>query len=42
VFFKARDPELLYQWYEKHLGVRRDPDGFGVAFPWSDDQGPSL
>jgi predicted enzyme related to lactoylglutathione lyase len=41
VFFKARDPELMYQWYEKHLGIRRDPDGSGVAFRWSDDQSPS-
>ena len=24
VFFKARDPEALYAWYEKHLGVKRD------------------
>lgn len=27
VFFKAEDPERLYQWYEKHLGIRREPDG---------------
>jgi len=24
VFFKARDPEKLYAWYEKHLGITRD------------------
>jgi hypothetical protein len=24
LFFKADDPEKLYQWYEKHLGVKRD------------------
>ena len=24
VFFKARDPEKLYAWYEAHLGIRRD------------------
>src|SRR5476651_1623766 len=24
VFFKAKDPETLYAWYEKHLGVTRD------------------
>jgi len=23
VFFKARDPEKLYAWYEKHLGITR-------------------
>jgi len=27
VFFKARDPEKLYAWYEKHLGITRvNPD----------------
>ncbi len=28
VFFKASDPEQLYSWYEKHLGL--EP---GVLFP---------
>lgn len=32
VFFKAEDPEKLYQWYERHLGVKRSPDGSGVMF----------
>jgi predicted enzyme related to lactoylglutathione lyase len=31
VFFKARDPEALYAWYEKHLGVKRD-DPHSVMF----------
>ena len=22
VFFKAEDPEKLYEWYEKHLGIK--------------------
>jgi hypothetical protein len=22
VFFKAKDPEKMYQWYEKHLGIQ--------------------
>ena len=37
IFFKAKDPETLYQWYEKHLGVRRAPDGSGVIFEWGED-----
>jgi len=32
VFFKSEDPEKLYAWYERHLGISRK-DGF-VAFPW--------
>lgn len=36
VFFKSDDPEKLYRWYEKHLGVMREPNGQGVAFHWRD------
>lgn len=32
IFFKAKDPERLYQWYEKHLGIKREPDGSGAIF----------
>jgi catechol 2,3-dioxygenase-like lactoylglutathione lyase family enzyme len=41
VFFKSKDPEKLGAWYEKHLGLRREPAGTGVAvtFPWRDDHG---
>jgi predicted enzyme related to lactoylglutathione lyase len=38
VFFKANDPEKLYAWYEKHLGIKRDPDGSGVSFRWGDEK----
>jgi len=38
VFFKARDPERLYRWYAKHLGVRRKPKEGGVTFLWRDAQ----
>ena len=34
IFFKAQNPEALYVWYEKHLGIQRAPDGSGVSFPW--------
>jgi len=44
IFFKARDPKALYEWYRKHLGIesaegsgamfRDDPDNPGVTV-WS-------
>lgn len=27
LFFKAENPEALYAWYEKHLGLKRRPEG---------------
>ena len=38
VFFKADDPEQLYQWYEKHLGIKRE-HGF-VGFRWRGEKDP--
>ncbi len=35
LFFKSADPEKLYQWYEKHLGIKRTE--YGVMFKWADD-----
>lgn len=32
VFFKADNPEKLYEWYEHHLGLKRE--GGGVIFRW--------
>ena len=38
IFFKSKDPERLFAWYEKHLGFTRDPSGgMYVAFRWQDD-----
>jgi len=34
LFFKADDPDKLYEWYEKHLGLKREPDGSAVVFRW--------
>jgi predicted enzyme related to lactoylglutathione lyase len=34
VFFKSEDPQKLYQWYEKHLGIANAPDGSGAIFEW--------
>ena len=40
IFFKSDDPEKLYQWYEKHLGVHRGPDGSGATFEWRETDEP--
>ena len=31
VFFKSHDPEKLYQWYERWLGFKADPQS-GIVF----------
>jgi predicted enzyme related to lactoylglutathione lyase len=33
VFFKSDDPEKMYEWYETHLGIKRDADGY-IGFRW--------
>ena len=38
IFFKAKDPERLYQWYEKHLGIKFE--AYGGMFRWQDDGDP--
>jgi len=38
IFFKADNPERLYTWYEKHLGLKGKP-GEGVMFRWPDPDG---
>lgn len=35
VFFKARDPEALKAWYQKHL--RLEPNEYGTILFWSTD-----
>jgi predicted enzyme related to lactoylglutathione lyase len=39
VFFKSENPEKLYQWYEKHLGIQREPHGQGSSFRWHEADG---
>jgi predicted enzyme related to lactoylglutathione lyase len=39
IFFKSEEPEKMYQWYEKHLGIKRDKDGY-VSFKWRDAEEP--
>ncbi len=36
LFFKAKNPEKLYAWYEKNLGLKRDKTGMAVTLPWAD------
>jgi len=35
VFFKCKDPKAMYQWYEEHLGIKRDH-----TFEWLDAEQP--
>jgi catechol 2,3-dioxygenase-like lactoylglutathione lyase family enzyme len=37
IFFKAKDPEKLRDWYRKHLGFQFDPYG-SVTFDAPDDE----
>jgi len=36
VFFKAKDPKALGEWYKTHLGMNVEAWG-GVAFKWAED-----
>ena len=40
LFFPANDPGAMYQWDEKHLGVKRESHGEGVASHWRDAEDP--
>ncbi len=33
VFFKSDNPEGLYEWYAKHLGIQKSAEGY-IAFRW--------
>jgi len=39
VFFKARDPKALGEWYQRHLGIPVETWG-GAAFRWKSDDNP--
>jgi glyoxylase I family protein len=41
LFFRARDPKLLSQWYEQHLGVAPVPESYDIA-PWNQEAGPTV
>ena len=40
IFFKAKDPKALYEWYRKHLGFEIAPDGSGAM--WRDAGHPEI
>lgn len=40
IFFQSDDPQHLYEWYENHLGIKRDAHGQGASFEWRELQGP--
>ena len=39
IFFKARDPKALYEWYRKHLGIE-SAEGSGAM--WRDGDHPEI
>jgi predicted enzyme related to lactoylglutathione lyase len=40
IFFKAKDPKTLAEWYRKHLGLEVEDWG-GVAFRWKSEENPT-
>ena len=36
IFFKAKDPQVLAEWYRVHLGMNVEAWG-GMAFEWEED-----
>ena len=36
IFFKSENPKQLYEWYEKHLGIQREPHGQCATFHWGE------
>lgn len=41
LFFKAKDPDALAAWYEKHLGISRVPTDYETQ-PWGQEAGPTV
>ena len=39
IFFKAKDPEAMYDWYQRHLGIQGEA-GSGAMFHWRDADDP--
>jgi catechol 2,3-dioxygenase-like lactoylglutathione lyase family enzyme len=40
-FFRARDPAVLTQWYQDHLGIIQAPASYGQS-PWQQESGPTI
>jgi glyoxylase I family protein len=41
VFFRARHPKELSEWYREHLGIDPAPDNYEVR-PWQQQAGPTV
>jgi len=41
IFFQAKDPVALRDWYQRHLGLDIQDWG-GAILPWTDDQGNAV
>lgn len=41
LFFRAKDPKALADWYEQHLGVRKTPESYEEE-PWWQERGPTV
>ncbi len=41
VFFRARDPEALSQWYQQHLGIDPVPTDYDTL-PWHQNAGATV
>ena len=40
LFFRAKNPEAMAQWYKEHLGVALVPSDYSQK-PWSQEAGPT-
>lgn len=40
IFFKAKDPKKLRDWYREHLGLPLDPAWGGWSFEWREVRSP--
>ncbi|WP_298493780.1 VOC family protein [uncultured Maritimibacter sp.] len=41
VFFRARDPQALAQWYDTHFGILQVPTDYGAEV-WRQEAGPTV
>jgi glyoxylase I family protein len=41
LFFRAKNPDVLAQWYKEHLGIDLTPSDYGQQ-PWTQSAGPTV
>lgn len=41
IFFRAKDPEALAQWYQDHLGIKLTPENYDEE-PWYQEAGGTI